>query len=207
MAGMEKDIVAGLPGRPAARILRAAEAQAWQDGFAFLETARQEAAQLREAGRRAYAGEYAQGYEDGLAAGREEASRLVAEATVKLDGYFAGLEDQLAQLVLEVTRRLLGAFEQDDLVARAARQAIAEIRRAKYLKVTVHPDAFETVRAALDAMAKERRFGFAVEVEPDGTLARDACILATEAAVVDASVATQLEAIAAALGPARKGQP
>ncbi|RWD34233.1 MAG: HrpE/YscL family type III secretion apparatus protein, partial [Mesorhizobium sp.] len=64
-----------MPGRPYARILRAAEARAWQDGHAFLDEARRDAQQLREAARRAYAAEYAQGYEDGKAQGDADATR------------------------------------------------------------------------------------------------------------------------------------
>ncbi|PRH89358.1 HrpE/YscL family type III secretion apparatus protein [Labrys okinawensis] len=204
MAGQDTGPLADRPKRPTGRILRAAEAKAWQDGYGFLEAARQDAERLREAGRRAYAAEYAQGYEDGIAEGKREAARLVAATTAKLDRYFEGVESQVGELVLEVTRRLLGSFDLDELVAKIARQAVAEVRQAKYLRLTVHPDAHDRVRAELDTLARERQFGFALEIEADPTLARDACIVASEAAVIDAGVGTQLDAIAAALGSARK---
>ncbi|QEN85330.1 HrpE/YscL family type III secretion apparatus protein [Labrys sp. KNU-23] len=204
MAGQDTGPLADRPKRPTGRILRAAEAKAWQDGYGFLETARQDAGHLREAGRRAYAAEYAQGYEDGLAEGKREAARLLTETTVKLDRYIAGVENQVTDLVLEVTRRMLGSFDLDELVAKIARQAVAEVRQAKYLRLTVHPDAYDRVREELDLLGRERQFDFAIETATDSTLARDACIVASEAAVVDASVGTQLDAIAAALGSTRK---
>ena len=74
----------GVPKRPRARILRAAEARAWLDGYAFLDEARRDARQMREAARRAYAAEYAQGYEDGKAQGDADAARLVGETTIRL---------------------------------------------------------------------------------------------------------------------------
>ncbi|MFC2252862.1 type III secretion system stator protein SctL [Labrys portucalensis] len=204
MAGQDTGPLADRPRRPTGRILRAAEAKAWQDGYGFLETARQDAGQLREAGRRAYAAEYAQGYEDGLAQGKREAARLVIETTAKLDRYFEDVESQVSGLVLEVARRLLGSFDLDELVAKIARQAVAEVRQAKYLRLTVHPDSYGRVREELEALTRERQFGFPIEVETDPALARDACIVASEAAVIDAGIGTQLDAVAAALGSARK---
>lgn len=204
MAGQDTGPLADRPKRPTGRILRAAEAKAWQDGYGFLEAAQQDAERLREAGRRAYAAEYAQGYEDGLAKGKQEAAHLVTETTAKLDRYFQGVENQVTDLVLEVTRRMLGSFDLDELVAKIARQAVSEVRQAKYLRLTVHPDAHDRVRKELEALLRERQFGFPIETTTDPALARDACIVASEAAVIDASVATQLDAIAAALGSARK---
>ncbi|TIM30734.1 MAG: HrpE/YscL family type III secretion apparatus protein, partial [Mesorhizobium sp.] len=117
-----------VPRRPVARILRAAEARAWQDGHAFLDEARRDAQQLRDAARRAYAAEYAQGYEDGKAQGEADAARLVSETAVKVDRYLGGLEAEIITLALDVVRRVLGEFDASMLVAKAAAQAVTEIR-------------------------------------------------------------------------------
>ncbi|CAN7720429.1 type III secretion system stator protein SctL [Mesorhizobium amorphae] len=192
------------PRRPYARILRAAEARAWQDGHAFLDEARRDAEQLRDAARRAYAAEYAQGYEDGKAQGDADATRLVSETTVKVDRYLGGLEAEVISLALDVVRRMLGEFDVSMLVAKAARQAVAEIRRAKYLKVRVHPGSVDRVRDQLDAVLRERDLGMTVEIDADDALAAGACIVSTDFAVVDASVDAQLNAIAAAISAKAK---
>jgi len=189
----------GVPKRPRARILRAAEARAWLDGYAFLDEARRDARQMREAARRAYAAEYAQGYEDGKAQGDADAARLVGETTIKVDRYLAGLDAEVIGLALDVVRRMLGEFDVSRLVAKAAGQAIAEIRRAKYLKVRVHPACVGRVRDELHATLRESDVGMTVEIDGDDMLAADACILSTDIAVIDAGIGAQLEAIAAAL--------
>ncbi|MDG4884021.1 type III secretion system stator protein SctL [Mesorhizobium sp. WSM4884] len=188
-----------MPRRPYARILRAAEARARQDGYAFLEEARQDAQRMREAARRAYAAEYAQGYEDGKAQGDADASRLISETAVKVDRYLGGLEAEVTGLALEVVRRILGEFDVGTLVARAARQAVTEIRRAKYLKVRVHPASVGRVREELDAVLRKSDLGMTVEIDTDHALAQGACILSTDVAVIDASIDAQLDAIAAAI--------
>ncbi|RWQ06769.1 type III secretion system stator protein SctL [Mesorhizobium sp.] len=188
-----------VPRRPVARILRAAEARAWQDGHAFLDEARRDAQQLRDAARRAYAAEYAQGYEDGKARGDADAARLVSETAVKVDRYLGGLEAEIITLALDVVRRVLGEFDASMLVAKAAAQAVTEIRRAKYLKVRLHPASVNRVRDELNAVLRESELGMTIEIDADDTLATDACILSTDIAVIDASIEAQLNAIAAAI--------
>ncbi|RUW19082.1 HrpE/YscL family type III secretion apparatus protein [Mesorhizobium sp. M4B.F.Ca.ET.215.01.1.1] len=188
-----------MPRRPSARILRAAEARAWQDGHAFLDEARHDAQQLREAARRAYAAEYAQGYEDGKAQGDADATRLIGETAVKVDRYLAGLETEVIGLAIEIVRRMLGEFDVGTLVAKAARQAVSEIRRAKYLKVRVHPASVDRVRDELNAVLRDSDLGMTVEIDADDALAVGACIVSTDFAVVDASIDAQLKAIAAAI--------
>ncbi|MER9999013.1 type III secretion system stator protein SctL [Mesorhizobium sp. M0051] len=188
-----------VPGRPFARILRAAEVRALQDGHAFLDEARRDAQQLRDAARRAYAAEYAQGYEDGKAQGDADATRLISETAVKVDHYFGGLEAEVISLALDVVRRMLGEFDVSTLVAKAARQAVIEIRRAKYLKVRVHPASVDRVRDELDAVLRESDLGMTVEIDADDALATGACIVSTDFAVVDATIDAQLQAIAAAI--------
>lgn len=188
-----------VPRRPVARILRAAEARAWQDGHAFLDEARRDAQQLRDAARRAYAAEYAQGYEDGKAQGDADAARLVSETAVKVDRYLGGLEAEITGLALDVVRRVLGEFDASMLVAKAAAQAATEIRRAKYLKVRVHPASVNRARDELNAALRESDLGMTVEIDADDTLATGACILLTDIAVIDASIEAQLNAIAAAI--------
>lgn len=188
-----------LPPRPPGRVLRAAEAQAWQDGFQFLSAAKGEAQQLTAVARQAYAQEYVRGYEDGKSEGDTEASRIVAEATAKVDRYLATLEGEVVALAMEVARRVLGAFDDKALVAQSARQAVMRLRRAKYMKVSVHPDSIAQVRGELAAFASQTDAGFTLEIIADPTLAPQACIVATDIAVMDASVEAQLRGIEKAL--------
>ncbi|RWN54372.1 type III secretion system stator protein SctL [Mesorhizobium sp.] len=192
-------VTTAVPRRPVARILRAAEARAWQDGHAFLDEARRDAQQLRDAARRAYAAEYAQGYEDGKAQGDADAARLVSETAVKVDRYLGGLEAEIITLALDVVRRVLGEFDASMLVAKAAAQAVTEIRRAKYLKIRLHPASVNRVSDELNAVLRESDLGMTVEIDADDTLATGACILSTDIAVIDASIEAQLNAIAAAI--------
>jgi type III secretion protein L len=189
-----------LPTGPGVRILRAARADAWQDGYRFLAEASQTAEQIKRAARDVYSTERTRGYADGRAEGAQEATRLVTETAAKVDRYLATLDLEVARLVIDIVRRILGEFDAVDLVSRAAMQAITDFRREKALKITVHPEVLERVRAALPAALSDGSLGPSVTIESDPHLGKQACVVSTEFAVVDASVETQLSAIADALG-------
>ncbi|TGT10000.1 HrpE/YscL family type III secretion apparatus protein, partial [Mesorhizobium sp. M8A.F.Ca.ET.213.01.1.1] len=131
--------------------------------------------------------------------GDADATRLIGETAVKVDRYLAGLETEVIGLAIEIVRRMLGEFDVGTLVAKAARQAVSEIRRAKYLKVRVHPASVDRVRDELNAVLRDSDLGMTVEIDADDALAVGACIVSTDFAVVDASIDAQLKAIAAAI--------
>ncbi|WP_394891661.1 type III secretion system stator protein SctL [Mesorhizobium sp. AaZ16] len=189
----------GLPTRPGRRILKAAEAQAWQDGFAFLDAAKRRAAELHDTARGAYGDSFAEGYKDGKAEGAAEATRLLAEVAAKVDRYFGSIEKDVIGLATDVIARVLGEFDASELVAKAAKQTISEMRRSRFIKVTVHPQAVDAVRDELAALRAESSFQGTIEVIPDADLRRDGCVVATDVAVVDATIGAQIAAIAEAV--------
>jgi type III secretion protein L len=185
-----------LPAEPGSRIVRAAEAEAWQDGYEFLAAVHEAASQVEEKARSTYAAAYEKGYEEGRAAGALEASRLVRDTTLAVDRYLAKLENEIGALAVSVVQRMFGELDVTDLVARAATQALAEFRQQKNLTVTVHPAAADHVRAALNGGR------LAVTVESNSDLNEGACIVSSDFAVIDASLDVQLRVLAADLASA-----
>ena len=185
-------------GAPTGSVLNARDVKAWQDAFEFLNEAEKQIADQRkdaeETASRLYASERARGYEDGKA----EATSLIAETTLKVDRYLQSIEPQVAKLAMSVVHRVLGNFDTRDLVAAAAGQAIADLRREKRLTVTVHPDAVDRVSQEFARLGVSGRIEVTIEGNP--SLDPTACIIASDLAVIDASINTQLAAIATALG-------
>jgi type III secretion protein L len=179
-------------------VLNARDVKAWQDAFEFLSHAEKQIAEQKteaeETASRLYEAERARGYEDGKA----EATRLIAETTLKVDRYLQSIEPQVAKLAMSVVNRVLGNFDTRDLVAAAAAHAITDLRREKGLTVSVHPDVVDSVSREFARLGLSGRIEVTIEGNP--ALDRTACIIASDLAVVDASVQTQLSAIAAAIG-------
>lgn len=179
-------------------VLSAKDVKAWQNAFDFLNEAEKQIAeqkkQAEETASGLYASERARGYEEGKA----EATSLIAETTLKVDRYLQSIEPQVAKLAMSVVHRVLGNFDTRDLVAAAAGQAVADLRREKRLTVTVHPDAVDSVSREFARLGVST--GMEVTIEGNPTLDPTACIIASDLAVIDASIKTQLTAIATAIG-------
>ncbi len=186
-----------LPNRPTGRIIKASSARVWLEGYSLLESAKVAAENQQTASRKAYGDSFAQGYEDGYSEGRTEATRLVHTTTARIDRYLGSLEKEITGVALDIVRRVLGTFDTGDLLARAARQALMDLRRSKYVRISVHPSMEQTVRRDLaDLMANEE---IPLEIHGDPELSVDACILSSDLAVIDATLKVQLEAIRTSL--------
>jgi type III secretion protein L len=186
-----------LPTEPGPRILRAADVEAWQEGYRLLALARETAARAEENARRAYHAAHERGFAEGRAEGAAEAERIVREAEAAVDRYLAGLDKEISALALSIVRRVVGELDVADLVAHAATQALSEFRQEKNIRIAVHPAAADRVNAALGALAQDDQP--AVTVEPDPALDEGACILVSDEAVVDASIDVQIRAVEAGL--------
>jgi len=187
MAQARYEFDADLPTGPTRRIVRGQDQAAWVDGFSFLGAARQ-----------AFEEERQRGFIEGRDAGSAEAIELVAETALKVDRYLATLDKQIAGLTLDIVRRVLANFNNADLVAHAAATALADFRRDKVLKVCVHPSAEARVRSHLTTRLP--RADLVVTVESDASLGPTDCLISSDAAVVNASIDVQLEAIGRVLG-------
>jgi type III secretion protein L len=203
MAGQNPKSPDDLPAEPGSRILRAADVDAWRDGYGFLAAAREAAATAEENARRAYDSAYEKGFAEGRAAGAIEASRLVRDTTLAVDRYLAKLEKDIGTLALSIVRRVIGEIDVAERVAHAAVQAMTEFRHEKNLRIAVHPGAVGHISAALAALPQDDQP--AVTVEPDPALDEGACILVSDFAIVDASIEVQLRAFEASLPSHEQG--
>lgn len=188
-----------LPRSPGRRIIRREEAQSWIDGYRFLEEARRAADVLTHGAQAAFEAERARGFEQGRSAGVAEAAALLAETRQNVDRYLASIESQVAELSLSIVERVLGRLGDAEVVVQAARQALESFRREKSVTIRVAPQVVEEVQRELVGLAAVDAGGSAIVVEADPKLTPRQCTVATEFAVVDATIDVQLAAIRRAL--------
>ena len=135
------------------------------------------------------------------------AAREAAEAEqAKLGAQFLALRvreerateaqlDRSVELASVLAERLLGEAVRLDpeLVAKLARQALAEAQGARTVRIEAHPDDI----AALERHTLE--FGQVASITSDATLQRGNLRLHTDLGTIDAQLRPQLERLAAAL--------
>ncbi|KTB69592.1 type III secretion protein [Pseudomonas viridiflava ICMP 13104] len=138
-----------LPTRPASRILRAAEAAQWIDGYAFVEAAHQQARSVREHSAQWLEQARAEGFERARQEGAEQVATLLAQTRADVDRYLAGLESSLAELALGIARQVLGEMDDRERLLRCTAEALSAFRQDQALTLYVPRAEVEGLRQHL----------------------------------------------------------
>lgn len=191
-----------LPMRPGGRLLKSAEAQAWSEGFAFLDAARAEAERLRDDQARQVAQARHEGFQAGERKGQRQAAQRLVDVAVGVETYLAGLEAALAELALDIARQVLAELDPDECLARLTRQALSQFRSEQALTLWVPVARAEALGRRFDDLPPGR-----LRVCGSEDLQGAAARLAGPAGHVDLELDAQLAWIRQALLPAAQDCP
>lgn len=175
------------------------ELAASADGTTPAEAATAELARLREAAR-------AEGYAEGLAAGRGEGEQACAQMkqlaesfSSTLDNFDFRLADMVLELALDVARQVvageLAARPERvlDVVNLALKQMAESSREARLL---LHPDDAALVRPHLDRVLDKNR----LRIVEDARLVRGSCLIETAQGDLDATLPARWRQVVQVLG-------
>ena len=181
-------------------VLRAAEVPLLQHALALRDTLERRRDEQVQAITDAIADGRAEGLAAGLAEGRRAAAQEVAETLQRLATESHAERERLradtAALALQVVRKLLGQFADDELLLALAATAAAELLPGTPPALVLHPQQADAVRARLAAAGGEGMAPFTVR--EDASCALGACRLETEHGSVDVSLDVQLARLAEA---------
>lgn len=184
-----------LPSRPAARILRADEAALWTDGFAFLQAAKDQAAQVQADSDQWLQSARAEGFESARQEGAAQVAQLLVETQSQVQHYLSSLEESLADLALGIVREVLGELDNADRVARCTRQALSAFRQNQALTLWVPAAEVDALRQRLNAE------GLAIAVDADEQLSAGQARLSSPAGSVELGLEAQLQTLRRSLLP------
>lgn len=185
-----------LPSRPSAKILRQADAAHWVEGYAFLDAAREEAQTLRTDTQRLVDEARSEGREQGRAEGLQEAAVLLAQTSVQVDDYLAGLESAVADLALDIVRQVLAPMDVTTVLLSCTCKALSAFRESQPLILYVAPAQLADVSAQLEPALAAR-----LSVEGDASVTAGNARLSSAIASVELGLDTQLHIIRQALVP------
>jgi type III secretion protein L len=189
----------GLRLLPERRLLKAADVKAIADARALLDDAAAEAEQSREAAKEAYEAAKRQGYDDGLAAGKDQLAARLVELSDEGARLVSDFEARIPEIVMSALRQILGTFDDTELVVRTLRQALRMFRHQTDLTIRVPPDRFDELRARVQELRADSGTGAYVEVVADRHLVAGGCVLESELGSVDAGIEAQLAVLERAM--------
>lgn len=187
-----------LPNRPAARILRAAHAERWIDGYAFLQAAREQAQAIKTESAEWLEQARAEGFASARQQGAEEVSVLLSETSQRVDAWLAGLETSLADLALGIVREVLDDMDDAERVLRCTRKALTAFRQDQALTLFVPRLEADALRRRL----KEEGDNLpGIAVETDDQLLAGQARLSSPVGSVELGLDVQLQTLRRSLLP------
>jgi type III secretion protein L len=180
---------------PGQLIVKADEAVAFFAAEELLDTAQKEGERMAVAAEEIYQKRHEEGYQDGILAGKLEYSAKILETVMSSVEYLESLETSIVRIVGEVTRKLIGEMDREEVIVRLVRQALNSVRSERKVLIRVAPHDEAAVRRALAVLLQQRDGGAAgfLDILPDPELPPGSCILESEMGVIEASLETQLK--------------
>jgi type III secretion protein L len=192
------------PQRPVGAIVRACDLPLWVTGNGYLEAAKEALRDLERELPGIVAEERGRGYEEGWDAGSRDAIGLLARIKTEVDAYYRRLNQEVTDLVIEITRHIIGEMMPSDVVYAAVSKALDTLDPRAELTLYVAPQVFDEVRnklaAALDSATQSK-----LALRQDPNLSPSDSRLVSEFGMIDLSVERQLEILASSFRSAGIG--
>lgn len=174
------------------RVIKASDYKNFLEAKSIIDFANQRAAQILEDAQTQYKLRMDEGYQEGIEQGKLEHSEKMMETILASVEFIENIERTVASVVTQSVEKIIGEIDDNDRIVRIVHQALNSVRGHQRVTVRVSPDEEPAVSKSLAAMTN----GDFMTVIGDPRLENGRCILESELGVVDASLQTQLAAIA-----------
>lgn len=180
---------------PANKVLKAQDYSTYLKGLEMIELAREQAAKIVEDAKIAFEEEKKRGFNEGMEAGNQKISENMIESAARSVENFEEFENDIIEIVSDALKKILGEFDNRDLISRVVKNALSTVRNQKKVTVIVNPGDGDTVRDKVKELLSLYPAIATIDVLTDPRIQAGGCKIETEIGVVDASLETQLEAI------------
>lgn len=180
---------------PSAMIIRSGDYLTVCKAETILENAKRQSEKIIKDAGKVYEEEKKRGYKDGQAKAQGEVAEQILEIVTRSIDYLAAAESDVARVVMICVQKILGEYPDQEVVIRAARNALQSIRNEPRVTLRVCVDMEEDVRNRIGEILKGNGEVNFLEVFGDKRLKSDSCRLESEAGIVDASIDIQLKAL------------
>ena len=156
-------------------------------------------AEAEAEGRRAYEAAVARGREEGETEGRNARAALIAETLAEARSYLRGAEERLIGIVGEAVQRVLGEFDDAELVSLMVGQLIRDAEGEGKIRLHVSPRQCAVVRERVGELQSASAGVQTIEVIADADVEDGGCRMETELGFVSTSIEEQVETLRTAL--------
>lgn len=141
------------------------------------------------------------GLQSGRAMAREELLSSVAELRAMLGTWVRQTEPRLADIALRCVQEIVRSTDTSALVLDSVHRALAEMSAAQDIRIQVHADHVDELRARMSELVERHALRGVVRVEAAMALKPGDCVVESPLGVVDLRVESQLRFVQQTLQP------
>ena len=177
-------------------VVTADEAGAVATAGEIVAAAEAEAARIHADALKDAENERKRGYQAGIDEGKMEILMQKLNLVEESVGYMESIEGKISELVMKALRKCVAEIGDQELVCQIVRKAMqAVVRNQRQITIKVNPAMVSVVKARLQAILADFPSLSFADVAEDAHLDATACVVETEAGLVEASIDGQLKAI------------
>lgn len=180
-------------------IVKRAEYQHYLHGQAIIADAREEAEAIIQSAEAAREQERQIGFQEGVNAGKQAQSEAMLETLQLCERFMLDSQQDIADMVMQVTRKVLSNFDNEALVLQMTQQALALNHNARKVILHISPEQVTYVNARLGQLMKDFPDIGEIDVMADERIEPGGCLLETSIGLLDATLDNQLAAIASSM--------
>ncbi len=182
------------------KIIKADEYSTLIKANELLDRVREAADDARDKAKAVYEKRHEEGYADGLEEGKTLYTEKLMDMVMGQVDSIEGLEKQLVSVVMEAVTKIIGTFDDSELVTRVVHQGLNAVRGGKSIVLRVSSQDERILRTSLAnyIMGRDNPTGY-INLVADPNLNHGDCLLETEQGMVEASLASQLRILQTSL--------
>lgn len=165
-----------------------------------------------QAAQSAYQAETKRGYKEGWDAAKLEQSAHMIDIISQTIDYFAKVEVQMVDLVMDAVKRIASDFDDREKVLKVVRNSLSLVRNQKFITVKVNPSQMFAIESSVKDLMEAYPAIEHIDIASDPGISDDACIIESDIGRIEASMEGQIEALRATFkkvfgDPMRTGVP
>jgi type III secretion protein L len=188
------------------KIIRAEDFWAYRLASEIVHEGFQRRESMVHAAESAYVKEQERGYSEGRRKAQAEHAQRMMEIVHSTILYFVSVEQQVAALVFDAVKQIIGDFDNKEKTMAVVRSAMTAVRGQKHIILKVHPDHAAFLQGELKTLQQAFPMVAHIDIVAQADIALDACIVVTDIGTAEASISAQIAALRLSLdkvfGPA-----
>ncbi len=179
--------------KPGSKVIKADEFSRLSEANDLLKKVHQSAEEAEKKAQELYKQRYEEGYEVGVEEGKSLYTEKLMDMVMGQVDSIEGLEKQLVAVVMEAVNKIIGSFDEKELVTKVVHQGLNAVRGSKSVVMRVSLSDEKILRQSLEnyLLGRDNPSGY-INLMTDPNLKNGDCIIETEQGVVEASLNSQL---------------